>query len=60
MPLHCRMGHSSPTYSDVKKDSFHISGTDLGLLWILPPTSDESTAKHRRTNMGFEVKELWA
>lgn len=43
-----------------KKDSFRICGTDLGLLWILPPTSDESIAKHRRKNMGFEVKEMWA
>lgn len=42
MPLHCRMGHSSPTYSDANKDSFHVSETDLGLLRTL--TSDKSIA----------------
>lgn len=34
--LYCGMRHSSSTYSYVKKDSFHICVTDLGLLRILP------------------------
>lgn len=55
------MGQSSPTYSDVKKDSFCVSGADLGLLRInRTSSSDENIAKYRRKNVGFEIRERWA